>query len=57
MNHDLGQVYRRLLVRRGHATAKVAVARRLLVRASIISTDVASQLGLCPRLWFLQRGC
>ena len=36
---ELGQVYRRLLVRRGHATAKVAVARRLLVRAFIMLRD------------------
>jgi transposase len=34
-DNELSQVYRRLLVRRGHATAKVAVARRLLVRAYI----------------------
>jgi len=38
-DQELGQVYRRLLVRRGHATAKVAVARRLLVRAFIMLRD------------------
>jgi len=38
-DQELGQVYRRLLVRRGHATAKVAVARRLLVRAYIMLRD------------------
>ena len=38
-DEELGQVYRRLLVRRGHATAKVAVARRLLVRAFIMLRD------------------
>lgn len=36
---EMAQVYRRLLVRRGHATAKVAVARRLLVRAYIMLRD------------------
>ena len=38
-DEELGHVYRRLLVRRGHATAKVAVARRLLVRAFIMLRD------------------
>ena len=38
-DQELGQVYIRLLVRRGHATAKVAVARRLLVRAFIMLRD------------------
>jgi transposase len=38
-DQELGQVYRRLLVRRGHATAKVAIARRLLVRAFIMLRD------------------
>lgn len=36
---ELAQVYRRILVRRGHAKAKVAVARRLLVRAFIMLRD------------------
>jgi transposase len=36
---DLERVYRRLLVRRGHATAKVALGRRLLVRAFIMLRD------------------
>ena len=38
-DQELSRVYRRLLVRRGHATAKVAVARRLLVRAYIMLRD------------------
>jgi len=38
-DQELGRVYRRLLVRRGHATAKVAVARHLLVRAFIMLRD------------------
>jgi transposase len=36
---ELAHVYRRILVRRGHAKAKVAVARRLLVRAFIMLRD------------------
>jgi transposase len=36
---ELGQVYKRTAVRRGHATAKVAVGRRLLVRAFIMLRD------------------
>src|SRR5216683_3718365 len=36
---ELGNVYRRVTLRRGHATAKVAVARRLLVRAFIMLRD------------------
>jgi transposase len=36
---ELAQVYRRVLVRRGHAKAKVAVGRRLLVRAFIMLRD------------------
>ncbi len=38
-DQELAGIYRRLLVRRGHATAKVAVARRLLVRAYIMLRD------------------
>jgi transposase len=38
-DQELGRVYRRLLGRRGHATAKVAVARRLLVRTFIMLRD------------------
>lgn len=36
---ELAQVYRRVLVRRGHAKAKVAVGRRLLIRAFIMLRD------------------
>ncbi len=36
---DLARVYQRVLVRRGHAKAKVAVGRRLLVRAFIMLRD------------------
>jgi len=36
---ELARVYKRLLVRRGHATAKVAIGRRLLVRAFIMLRD------------------
>ena len=36
---DLACVYKRICVRRGHAKAKVAVARRLLVRAFIMLRD------------------
>jgi len=36
---ELAQCYRRVQVRRGHAKAKVAVARRLLVRAFIMLRD------------------
>ncbi|HKP36018.1 MAG TPA: transposase [Pyrinomonadaceae bacterium] len=38
-DQDLARVYRRVLVRRGHAKAKVAVGRRLLVRAFIMLRD------------------
>lgn len=38
-DQDLARVYKRLWLRRGHATAKVAVARRLLVRAFIMLRD------------------
>jgi len=38
-DQELGQVYRRVTLRRGHATAKVAVGRRLLVRAFIMLRD------------------
>jgi transposase len=38
-DQDLAQVYQRVLVRRGHAKAKVAVGRRLLVRAFIMLRD------------------
>jgi transposase len=36
---ELAQAYKRVLIRRGHAKAKVAVARRLLVRAFIMLRD------------------
>ncbi len=36
---ELARVYKRILVRRGHAKAKVAVGRRLLVRAFIMLRD------------------
>ena len=36
---DLARVYKRVWLRRGHAKAKVAVARRLLVRAFIMLRD------------------
>jgi len=36
---DLARVYQRVLARRGHAKAKVAVGRRLLVRAFIMLRD------------------
>ena len=38
-DQDLARVYQRVLVRRGHAKAKVAVGRRLLVRAFIMLRD------------------
>ena len=38
-DQELAQVYQRVLVRRGHAKAKVAVGRRLLVRAFIMLRD------------------
>ena len=38
-DEDLERVYKRLVVRRGHATAKVALGRRLLVRAYIMLRD------------------
>ena len=46
---ELGQVYRRVLLRRGHATAKVAVARRLLVRAFIMLRDEIDYAEFCRR--------
>lgn len=36
---DLARIYRRLSLRRGHAKAKVAVGRRLLIRAFIMLRD------------------
>ena len=36
---ELARVYKRLTIRRGHAKAKVAIARRLLVRAFIMLRD------------------
>src|SRR6266481_2970751 len=36
---ELARVYQRVLVRRGHAKAKVAIGRRLLVRAFIMLRD------------------
>jgi len=44
---ELGQVYRRVTLRRGHATAKVAVARRLLVRAFIMLRDEIDYAEFC----------
>jgi transposase len=38
-DQDLARVYQRVLIRRGHAKAKVAVGRRLLVRAFIMLRD------------------
>ncbi len=38
-DQELARVYQRVLVRRGHAKAKVAVGRRLLVRAFIMLRD------------------
>jgi len=38
-DRDLARVYQRILRRRGHATAKVAVGRRLLIRAFIMLRD------------------
>jgi transposase len=36
---ELARIYKRILIRRGHATAKVAIGRRLLVRAFIMLRD------------------
>jgi transposase len=38
-DRDLALVYKRIWLRRGHAKAKVAVARRLLIRAFILLRD------------------
>jgi transposase len=38
-DQDLARLYQRVLIRRGHAKAKVAVGRRLLVRAFIMLRD------------------
>jgi transposase len=46
---ELGQVYRRVTLRRGHAKAKVAVARRLLVRAFIMLRDEIDYAEFCRR--------
>ena len=46
---ELGVVYRRIAMRRGHATAKVAVARRLLVRAFIMLRDEIDYAEFCRR--------
>jgi transposase len=46
---ELGNVYRRVTLRRGHATAKVAVARRLLVRAFIMLRDEIDYAEFCRR--------
>lgn len=48
-DHELGQVYRRVTLRRGHATAKVAVGRRLLVRAFIMLRDEIDYAEFCRR--------
>lgn len=46
---DLGKMYRRVAVRRGHAKAKVAIARRLLVRAFIMLRDEIDYAEFCCR--------
>lgn len=46
---ELGNVYRRVMLRRGHAKAKVAVARRLLVRAFIMLRDEIDYAEFCRR--------
>lgn len=46
---EMGRIYRRLLVRRGQAVAKVAVARRLLVRAFIMLRDGIDYSEFCRR--------
>lgn len=38
-DQDLSRIYHRILRRRGHATAKAAIGRRLLVRAFIMMRD------------------
>lgn len=48
-DQELGQVYRRITLRRGHATAKVAVGRRLLVRAFILLRDEIDYAEFCRR--------
>ncbi len=48
-DQELGHVYRRITLRRGHATAKVAVARRLLVRAFIMLRDEIDYAEFCRR--------
>lgn len=48
-DQELGQVYRRVTLRRGHATAKVAVGRRLLVRAFIMLRDEIDYAEFCRR--------
>ena len=48
-DEEIGRVYRRLLARRGHAVAKVAVARRLLIRAFIMLRDGIDYSEFCRR--------
>jgi len=48
-DQDLARVYQRVLVRRGHAKAKVAVGRRLLVRAFIMLRDEIDYAEFCRR--------
>lgn len=48
-DQELGQVYRRVALRRGHAKAKVAVGRRLLVRAYIMLRDDIDYAEFCRR--------
>jgi transposase len=48
-DQELGRVYRRVTLRRGHATAKVAVARRLLVRSFIMLRDEIDYAEFCRR--------
>ena len=48
-DQELGHVYRRVTLRRGHATAKVAVARRLLVRSFIMLRDEIDYAEFCRR--------
>lgn len=48
-DEELRRAYRRLLSRRGHAVAKVAIARRLLVRAFIMLRDGIDYAEFCRR--------
>lgn len=48
-DEELKRIYRRLLARRGQAIAKVAVARRLLIRAFIMLRDEIDYREFCHR--------